>query len=183
MVMRVWPDALRGAFVAACETELRALKPGNVHVHAGGHGMTVDDFRASAVAAAEPLCRPGLSVGARIEAAITATRATVSCNTNLGIVLLAAPLVVAAERAEPGGFRGALSATLAQLTVSDASLAYAAIRLADPGGLGRVEAQDVGGEPTVTLRAAMGLPPERAPVPPQYAHDFAPIFPIAVPHP
>src|SRR5260221_237499 len=123
MVMRVSPDALRDAFVAACKTELRALKPGNVHVHAGGHGMTVDDFRASAVAAAEPLCRSGLSVGARIEAAITATRATVFCNTNLGIVLLAAPLVVAAERAEPGGVRGALSATLAQLTVSDASVA------------------------------------------------------------
>jgi triphosphoribosyl-dephospho-CoA synthase len=180
MVMRVSPDALRGAFVAACETELRALKPGNVHVHAGGHGMTVDDFQASAVAAAEPLCRPGLSVGARIEAAIAATRATVSCNTNLGIVLLAAPLVVAAERAEPGGFRGALSATLAQLTVSDASLAYAAIRLADPGGFGRVEAQDVGGEPTVTLRAAMGLAAERDRVARQYVSDFADIFAIGV---
>src|SRR5260370_29433841 len=135
MAMRVSPDALHDAFVAACEAELRALKPGNVHVHGEGHGMTVDDFRASAIAAAEPLCRSGLSIGARIEAAIAETRATVSCNTNLGIVLLAAPLIVAAERAEPGGFRRALRATLAQLTVSDASLAYAAIRLATPGGL------------------------------------------------
>src|SRR5258708_12120653 len=101
MVMRVSPDALRGAFVAACETELRALKPGNVHVHAGGHGMTVDDFRASAVAAAEPLSRPGLSVGARIEAAITATRATVACNTNLGTVPLAAPPVLPPHPAPP----------------------------------------------------------------------------------
>src|SRR5438128_395760 len=151
IAMRVSADALRVAFVAACETELRALKPGNVHVHAEGHGMTVDDFRASAIAAAEPLCRRGLAVGARIEAAIATTRATVSRNTNLGIVLLAAPLLVAAESAEPGGFRRALSATLAQLTVSDASLAYAAIRVANPGGLGRAEAQDVTGEPTVTL--------------------------------
>src|SRR5258708_25620399 len=156
MVMRVSPDALRGAFVAACETELRALKPGNVHVHAGGHGMTVDDFRASAVAAAEPLCRSGLSVGARIEAAITATRATVFCNTNLGIVLLAAPLIVAAERAEPGGFPPALSATLAQLTVSDASLAYAAIRLANPGGLARAPAAVIRCQPPPPL------PPPRA---------------------
>jgi triphosphoribosyl-dephospho-CoA synthase len=180
MAMRVSPDALRDAFVAACETELRALKPGNVHVYADGHGMTVDDFRASAVAAAEPLCRPGLSVGARIEAAITATRRIVDCNTNLGIVLLAAPLMVAAEQAEPGGFRRTLSETLAQLTVSDASLAYAAIRLADPGGLGRAEAQDVSGEPTVTLRAAMGLAAERDRVARQYVTDFADIFAIGV---
>jgi len=180
MAMRVSPDALRDAFVAACETELRALKPGNVHIHADGHGMTVDDFRASALAAAEPLCRPGLAVGARIEAAITTTRATVACNTNLGIVLLAAPLVVAAERAEPGGLRRALSATLAQLTVSDARAAYAAIRLANPGGLGRVAAQDVGDEPTVTLRAAMGLAAERDTVARQYVTDFADVFAIGV---
>jgi triphosphoribosyl-dephospho-CoA synthase len=180
MAMRVSPDALRDAFVAACETELRALKPGNVHVHAEGHGMTVGDFRASALAAAEPLCRCGLSVGARIEAAIAATRATVSCNTNLGIVLLAAPLVLAAERAEPGGFRHALSATLAQLTLSDASLVYAAIRLANPGGLGRAEAQDVADEPTVTLRAAMSLAAERDRIARQYVTDFADIFAIGV---
>ena len=55
--MRVTADALHAAFVAACETELRALKPGNVHVYADGHGMSVDDFRASAIAAADPLCR------------------------------------------------------------------------------------------------------------------------------
>src|SRR5260221_7410705 len=138
--MPVSADALRDAFVAACDSELRAVKPGNVHDYADGHGMTVGDFRASAVAAAEPLCRPGLSVGARIEAAITATRTVLACNTNLGIVLLASPLVAAAERAAPGGLGRALSATLAQLTVSHASAAYAAIRLADPGGLGRVAA-------------------------------------------
>ena len=28
----------------ACLMELRALKPGNVHVHAPGHGMTVADL-------------------------------------------------------------------------------------------------------------------------------------------
>jgi triphosphoribosyl-dephospho-CoA synthase len=178
--MPVSADALRDAFVAACDSELRALKPGNVHDYADGHGMTVDDFRASAVAAAEPLCRPGLSVGARIEAAITATRTVLACNTNLGIVLLASPLVAAAERAAPGGLGRALSATLAQLTVSDASAAYAAIRLAGPGGLGRVAAQDVGGEPTITLRAAMGLAAARDRVARQYVTDFADVFAIGV---
>src|SRR5260221_12861503 len=101
--MPVSADALRDAFVAACDSELRALKPGNVHDYADGHGMTVDDFRASAVAAAEPRCRPGLSGGARIEAAITATRTVLACKTNPRIVLLASPLVASPEQAAPGG--------------------------------------------------------------------------------
>jgi len=180
IAMRVSTDALRDAFIAACDAELRALKPGNVHVYADGHGMTVDDFRASAVAAADPLCHPGLSVGARIEAAIRATRTALAFNTNLGIVLLAAPIIVAAERAVPGEFRHTLAATLAQLTVSDASAAYAAIRLANPGGLGHVDAQDAGGEPTVTLRAAMGSAAARDRIARQYVTDFADVFAIGV---
>ena len=63
--------ALSQAYRAACRLELRALKPGNVHVHGEGHGMTVAQFRASARAAAEPLCRAGCSVGNRLEDAVT----------------------------------------------------------------------------------------------------------------
>ena len=39
---------LADAFKAACMAELEALKPGNVHIFADGHGMTVQDFMASA---------------------------------------------------------------------------------------------------------------------------------------
>ena len=59
--------------------------------------MTVQDFLASADAAAGPLCEPGRAIGARIQAAIEASWAAVPANTNLGIVLLAAPLLAAAE--------------------------------------------------------------------------------------
>ena len=61
---------LANLFVAACEAELSALKPGNVHVFADGHGMTVADFRRSAAAAAPGLTDPALGVGARILAAV-----------------------------------------------------------------------------------------------------------------
>ncbi len=93
------PEAIRRAFVAACEAELAALKPGNVHVHAEGHGMTVAEFRTSAAVASVPLCAAGSGLGARILGAVQATRAAVGQNTNLGIVLLCAPLAMAAERA------------------------------------------------------------------------------------
>ena len=127
----------RRAFVEACDLDVLARKPGNVSVASPGHRMYADQFRASARAAAMPLCTPSASVGERIEAAVRATRGVVRCNTNLGIVLLCAPLVAAQERRAPGqALRDAVGAVLASLTVADARAAYRAIVLAGPAGLG-----------------------------------------------
>ena len=122
-------------FRAACEAELDALKPGNVHRHAEGHGMTVADFVRSAEVSAPHIADHRLGVGARVLAAVEATRAACGQNTNLGILLLAAPLAAAAEA--EGGLREALDRLLAGLDREDAVAVYAAIRLAAPGGLGR----------------------------------------------
>ena len=75
--MSLPPAAIAAAFVAACRAELLALKPGNVHVHAAGHGMTVQDFERSAESAAPEIAASGRSVGERILAAVAATRAAV----------------------------------------------------------------------------------------------------------
>ncbi|MBY0298751.1 MAG: triphosphoribosyl-dephospho-CoA synthase, partial [Methylobacterium sp.] len=95
------PEAVADAYRAACRAELAALKVGNVHVYAAGHRMTLADFEASAAVSAGPLARGGTRVGARVEGAVAATRAAVGQNTNLGIVLLCAPLAAAAERPGP----------------------------------------------------------------------------------
>src|SRR5215470_5607361 len=171
--------ALRRAFLDACRTELEALKPGNVHIHAEGHGMTVRDFERSAEAAAGPLCTPGQPVGSRIRAAVEASWAAVPLNTNLGIVLLAAPLLTASERGT-GGLRNRLAVVLNALTVADAVDAFVAIRRANPGGLGRVETQDVGAAPTVSLLDAMELAAERDLVARQYANGFADVYEIGI---
>jgi triphosphoribosyl-dephospho-CoA synthase len=89
------------AFLAACRAELSALKPGNVHAHAGGHTMQVADFETSALAAGPAIADPALGVGEKILRAASATRDAVGCNTNLGIILLCAPLAKAAERCSP----------------------------------------------------------------------------------
>ena len=82
-------------FLAACRAELDALKPGNVHVHAAGHGMQVAQFEASAAASAPFIAAAGVGVGARILGAVEASFAAAGCNTNLGILLLCAPLAAA----------------------------------------------------------------------------------------
>jgi triphosphoribosyl-dephospho-CoA synthase len=86
---------IEAAFQAACEAELAALKPGNVHRFAPGHGMTMADFQRSAAAAAPCIARRGCSAGERILSATEASWKAVGCNTNLGIVLLCAPLAMA----------------------------------------------------------------------------------------
>jgi triphosphoribosyl-dephospho-CoA synthase len=90
-------EIIAEAFVAACRDELHAPKPGNVHIFAAGHGMTAAQFEDSAAAAAGPLCAPGARVGARIRGAVGATIKAAGTNTNLGIILLCAPLAAAAD--------------------------------------------------------------------------------------
>lgn len=166
------PLIVETAFRNACLGELRALKPGNVHIFAGGHKLSVADFERSAAAAAGPISRAGISVGERILAATQATCAAVGTNTNLGIILLAAPLVDAAMQVSDAPFYDRVKTVLARLTVEDARKAYAAIRLAEPGGMGKADDQDVNAEPDVSLLEAMRAAQRRDKVAYQYAHDY-----------
>lgn len=161
----------------ACELDVLALKPGNVSVASPGHNMSADDFLASAAAIVEPMTRLGLSVGERILGSISATRSAVGCNTNLGIVLLCAPLTHAALARKPGQpFRDSLNDCLAQLSIEDAVNAYAAIRLAQPAGLGRRAVHDVAGVPAISLREAMIEAQHEDSIARQYANGFAEVF-------
>ena len=172
----------RGAFLRACRLDVETSKPGNVSVASAGHGMTSAQFIASAGAAAAGLFTPGARVGARILDAVRRTFDAVGCNTNLGIVLLAAPLCAALERFEPNEpvdatrWRAATERVLAALDIDDARLAYRAIALANPGGLGDAPEQPVHAAPSVTLRAAMALAADRDSIARQYANGFADIF-------
>ncbi|MBV1707683.1 MAG: triphosphoribosyl-dephospho-CoA synthase [Hyphomicrobiales bacterium] len=176
------PGHIQAAFEQACRAELEALKPGNVHIHAAGHGMSVEDFIISARVAAPHMAMPGAGVGMRIETAMDATFAAVGKNTNLGILLLCAPLAVAAEQAgSPDDLRAALHEVLAALTRADAAAAFRAIVLASPAGLGAAPQHDVRAVPDVTLLQAMSEAAARDRIAWQYAHDFADVFAIGLP--
>ena len=173
------PEAiLRRHYLAACELDVTALKPGNVRVGVRAHGMTADDFLRSAQACAPALSQHDASVGQRVLEAIRRTRRVVHCNTNLGIVLLAAPLFRAAEAG--GDLRTAVAQQLAGLDRSDAALVYQAIRLARPGGLGTSDRHDVSEEPQVTLLEAMRAAQERDSIARQYARDYSDVFDLGL---
>ena len=187
--MGLSPDTIETAFLAACQAEIDALKPGNVHRFAPGHGMEAETFEASARASAPQIAASGIRVGARILAATRASWDAVGLNANLGIVLLCAPLAAAAERLKPedglNGLRDATAKVLADLDRdvgrSDARDAFTAIALAAPGGLGSADAADVRAPPTMGLVNAMRLAADRDLVARQYANGFADIFDVGVP--
>src|SRR6266700_2216888 len=166
----------------ACLLEVSAPKPGNVSPFAGFRDASYEDFLASAAAIGPALTAAAeRSLGATIRAAVEATARWAPSNTNLGLVLLLAPLARAELRPGLGPLRARLTATLADTTVGDARDAYVAIRSAAPGGLGRASEQDVAGTPTVTLREAMALARDRDAVAREYAADFATTFEIGAP--
>jgi triphosphoribosyl-dephospho-CoA synthase len=165
----------------ACLLEVSAPKPGNVSPGRHFHDTRYEDFLASAVAVGPALAAAGdRPLGATIFAAADATARWTRSNTNLGIILLLAPLARAAHR--PGAaLRDSLRGVLADTTVADAAEAYAAIRRARPGGLGAAASEDVAAAPTVTLREAMALAADRDSVAREYITDFAATFEIGAP--
>jgi triphosphoribosyl-dephospho-CoA synthase len=162
------------AFIASCRDEIEAPKPGNVHIFAAGHGMTAEEFLRSAEAAAPALGASSAPVGDRILAAVEATWASVGMNTNLGIILLCAPLAAAAQAG--GELRSALTNTLAGLTRADAAAAFRAILRASPAGLGAAPSHDVHDAPEATLLEAMRAAADRDRIAYQYTFDFTDIF-------
>lgn len=154
----------------ACVWEVRARKAGNVCPGREFGDLTVNDFLRSADAVAPVLAEATEQpLGATIRRAIEATRTVVATNTNLGIVLLLAPL--AAVRTDESLAVG-VERVLAATTRGDAAEVYAAIRIANPGGLGEAPAEDVRNEPTQTLREVMTLARDRDLIAAQYADGF-----------
>jgi triphosphoribosyl-dephospho-CoA synthase len=194
----------------ACLLEASAPKPGNVSPGRHFADARYEHFLASAVAIGEPLAGAGTrAVGATVRLAVEATARWTRSNTNLGIILLLTPLARAAlEKGDGSHFRGgplafpgagsppegdskmtpvpfslrqAVRQVLEATTVEDAREAYAAIRHAAPGGLGRAETQDVAKDPTVTLLDAMRLAADHDGIAHEYATAFEVTFVTAAP--
>src|SRR5580658_4984154 len=168
------------AYIEACLAELDAPKPGNVHRFAPGHRMEVADFIRSAEASAALIAATGARVGIRVRRAVDATLKAVGQNTNLGIILLCAPLAAAAEAGD-AHLRPALARVLDRLDRVDAQDVFAAIAAASPGGLGRAPRHDVNAPVVATLREAMTEAAERDRIARQYVTTYDDVFSLGLP--
>jgi triphosphoribosyl-dephospho-CoA synthase len=184
---------LQHALQRACRADVEAFKPGNVAIGAPAHRMAAEDFLRSAEVIAAPLADPHMPLGERIEAAVAATLFAVGCNTNLGIVLLLAPMADAALRAAAAGeppqaWRHHLPAVLSGTSVADGAAMARAIVRAHPAGLGEAPEADVtmaAGTDVAsagfrhTLLEAMAFAAHRDQIARQYVTGFASVLEMA----
>jgi triphosphoribosyl-dephospho-CoA synthase len=174
------PDDIAAAAQLACLLEAHAPKPGNVSPDRDFTDVGYGDFVASAAAIGAPFARvAGTPLGALVREGVEATARWAPSNTNLGILLLLAPLAKAALG--PNDLRSNLTGVLDATTVDDAREVYAAIRLANPGGLGRAANQDVARDPTLPLREVMRLAADRDGIAREYDTVFSATFDTGVP--
>ena len=164
----------------ACLLEVTAPKPGNVHRGADFDDVTYLDFAigAQAIAPAVEAAARGGALGKSVYEAVAATRSAVGTNTNLGTVLLLVPLAMSPQDVP---LADGVARVLRGLTPDDAYWVYEAIRLARPGGLGRVETADIMDAAPADLISAMRQAAGRDIVARQYAEDFATVLQQAAP--
>lgn len=173
------PRDIATAATLACVWEATAPKPGNVHRGADFEDVTYLDFIHSGIIIGPILATtPTLGVGQTILESVRATRAAVATNTNLGMVLLLAPLSVV-----PNGIplAAGIDEVLGNLTYDDTRAVYEAIRVSAAGGLGHPPKADVFDDALTDLRLvdAMQLAADRDLVARQYTNGFADVFSIA----
>jgi triphosphoribosyl-dephospho-CoA synthase len=176
----------------ACVLEASAAKAGNVHPQHSFEDMTYVDFLNSAEALREAVERQvrrfgEISVGSVVYEIVVARAQVCRVNTNLGIALLLAPLIVAATQTDGWrnrtltieNWRIALGRVLDSLSPADSAATYRAIRICRPGGLGEVQTMDVQAEPPEQLLDAMGEASCWDSIAAEYVQRFEKCFEIA----
>jgi len=164
----------------ACLLEVTAPKPGNVHRGADFEDLSFGDFLVAATMIGPPMAAAASQrVGQTVLESVKTTRAATGTNVNLGMILLLAPLA-AVPHSEP--LDGGVQRVLAGLSADDARDVYEAIRLAQPGGLGKAESHDVNDAPPSDLLVAMSMAADRDLVARQYANGYAEVLGVILPN-
>ncbi len=168
---------LQDAVMASLLVDVDAFKPGNVSRYAEGHGMVADDFVKSAELTCPILCDPSLSVGECVLEGVKITLSEVGCNTNLGLLMLLAPLIRAAQFGDRA-IQSNLPSVLSRLDQKDTRCFFEAIKRANPGGLGGSKHYDIRGkiDAGTTIQRAMEAASKRDLIAKQYITNFNDIF-------
>ena len=177
-------DLLERQVQLACLLEVSAAKPGNVTPAHEFSDTTYADMVRSALALGPVFARRRArrrAVGELIADGVRATARVAGANTNLGIVLLFAPLAraVVIQRADES-LRSAVQRTLLGLDVDDAIAAFGAIARANPGGLGEAPEHDVRAPARVTLREAMAAAADRDSIASEYITGYGIVFGVGL---
>ena len=154
--------------------EASSIKAGNVHPVASFSNMHYRDFQlaSEAIGKAIDASIQTRSLGTIVLASVQAMVQTVSVNTSLGTILLMAPMTLCPAVWNPQSFPKSVSRVIQESTPEDCQKIYEAIRIANPGGLGRVESKDVAQAAPVSILQAMQQAASWDDVALQYANGY-----------
>ena len=167
-----------------CYAEIDALKPGNVHKYSFGHGMTAKDFYKSANIISNYLTQKNSNFGKKILKCVLEIKKEIKQNTNLGIILLLAPVISILLNdgiLDKKNLRKKISLLIKKQNIKDSSPIFKAIKIANPGGLGKSKNYDVRFMPKIKLYNAMNYASKKDLIAKQYVTGFSDIFKIGIP--
>ena len=174
-------DNLQNAYLFACRKDIELIKPGNVNIKSPHSDTNAEDYLKSSLLSSKELFKPDYSLGERILNSIKITRSEVKTNTNLGIVLLCAPIIHACIYFNNLTIREGIKKTLSSSTVKDTQDLCMAINISAPGGLGTREIYDTASKPTVNILEIMNHSASYDRISYQYSHDYSDIFDFIIP--
>ena len=172
---------IRDAYLYACHKDIEAIKPGNVNINSPHHDTTASDYLISSINSGSELFYDSYSLGDRILNAIVATKKETSMNTNLGIVLLCAPIAHALLNYKEMSLKEAITKTIDNATSDDTVKICEAINIANPGGLGDVLDYDTKSMPAVKLREIMSYSAQYDRISYQYHNNYQDILDFIIP--
>ena len=132
------------AFEYSCKLDVFSIKPGNVCLNYPAYGMTHKDFLQSSMACSDIICEKKLDIGDKILESVKASMDVVGCNTNLGIILLCAPIANAIYMSNNHKFdQNNLKNLIDSINEKQTKKIYRAINIANAGGMGEKDEFDL----------------------------------------
>ena len=174
-------DNLQNAYLFACRKDIELIKPGNVNIKSPHSDTNAEDYLESSLLSSKELFKPDYSLGERILNSIKITRSKIKTNTNLGIILLCAPIIHACIYFNNLTMREGIKKTLSSSTVKDTQDLCMAINISAPGGLGTREIYDTASKPTVNILEIMNHSASYDRISYQYSNDYSDIFDFIIP--
>ena len=174
-------DKLKDIYLYACSKDVEVIKPGNVNIDYPHSDTTAYDFLRSAHDSCKSLFKRDLSLGERIYYSVIDSRKNIKVNTNLGIIILIAPIIHSLLNSTKTTLRTALKDVIKTSKISDTNLLCRAIKFVNPGGLGEKEEMNINTLPQVTLKTIMDKSASYDRLSYQYSTGYSDILDFIVP--
>ena len=174
-------DDLKSAYLFSCKKDIELIKPGNVNLLSSHKDTKAQDYLDSAILSSRELFNQNYSLGKRILESVNVTRSQVNVNTNLGIILLCAPVIQSYIDFNNLDLREGIKKTLSTTSIKDTHDLCAAINISSPGGLGDSDMYDTASYPNASIKQIMDYSQEYDRISYQYSHNFSDIFDFIIP--